>query len=82
VLRFEAFFAAAPSLRANGSRERAPDDRLREAIQCRKEDWIASSQELLAMTATRRVTVNDPRMRKICRDVYQFKTTSRIARSR
>src|SRR5258708_11998003 len=36
-----------PSLRANGSRERAPDDRLREAIQlCRrdKESWIASSR--------------------------------------
>jgi hypothetical protein len=34
----------APSLRANGSRERAPDDRLREAIQePKKEDWIASS---------------------------------------
>jgi hypothetical protein len=30
-----------PSLRANGSRECAPDDRLREAIQTA--DWIASS---------------------------------------
>jgi len=41
-----------PSLRANGSRECAPDDRLREAIQFfSKEDWIASSQALLAMTA-------------------------------
>jgi hypothetical protein len=39
------------SLRANGSRERAPDDRLREAIQSgAKQDWIASSQVLLAMT--------------------------------
>jgi hypothetical protein len=39
------------SLRANGSRECAPDDRLREAIQnATKEDWIASSQALLAMT--------------------------------
>jgi hypothetical protein len=38
------------SLRANGSRERAPDDRLREAIQsAAKQDWIASSQVLLAM---------------------------------
>jgi hypothetical protein len=27
-----------------------PDDRLREAIQLRKKDWIASSQVLLAMT--------------------------------
>jgi hypothetical protein len=32
-----------PSLRATGSRERAPDDRLREAIQGNKKDWIASS---------------------------------------
>jgi hypothetical protein len=32
----------APSLRANGSRERAPDDRLREAIQRSKQskNWI------------------------------------------
>jgi hypothetical protein len=43
-----------PSLRANGSRECAPDDRLREAIQLWRsetESWIASSQGLLAMTA-------------------------------
>jgi hypothetical protein len=34
----------APSLRANGSRERAPDDRLREAIDPSvQEVWIASS---------------------------------------
>src|SRR5260221_12490197 len=40
-----------PSLRANGSRECAPDDRLREAIhRAAKEEWIASSQALLAMT--------------------------------
>jgi hypothetical protein len=40
-----------PSLRANGSRECAPDDRLREAIQnATSKNWIASSQELLAMT--------------------------------
>jgi hypothetical protein len=39
------------SLRASGSRECAPDDRLREAIQkATSKDWIASSQELLAMT--------------------------------
>jgi hypothetical protein len=38
-------------LRANGSRECAPDDRLREAIQePKKKNWIASSQEFLAMT--------------------------------
>jgi len=37
-------------LRANGSRECAPDDRLREAIQKPQADWIASSQVLLAMT--------------------------------
>jgi hypothetical protein len=41
---------ARPSLRANGSRECAPDDRLREAIQSRKKGWIASSLTLLAMT--------------------------------
>src|SRR3954452_10017823 len=41
------------SLRANGSRECAPDDRLREAIQLPspgQESWIASSQTFLAMT--------------------------------
>jgi hypothetical protein len=37
-------------LRATRSRECAPDDRLHEAIQGHKEGWIASSQELLAMT--------------------------------
>jgi hypothetical protein len=37
-------------LRANGARECAPDDRLREAIQKPKQDWIASSLALLAMT--------------------------------
>jgi hypothetical protein len=37
------------SLRANGSRECAPDDRLREAIQePKKKDWIASSFALRA----------------------------------
>jgi len=42
-----------PSLRANGSRECAPDGRLHEAIQlCRaKKEWIASSLALLAMTS-------------------------------
>jgi hypothetical protein len=42
----------ATSLRANGSRECAPDDRLREAIQNLfvTQLWIASSQALLAMT--------------------------------
>jgi hypothetical protein len=39
-----------PSLRANGSRECAPDDRFREAIQNPRADWIASSPTLLAMT--------------------------------
>src|SRR5260370_31427817 len=40
-----------PSLRANGSRECAPDDRLREAIhKAATEEWIASSLALLAMT--------------------------------
>ena len=38
-------------MRANGSRERAPDDRLREAIHlAAKKVWIASSLALLAMT--------------------------------
>jgi hypothetical protein len=39
-------------LRANGSRECAPDDRLREAIQnfTAGAVWIASSLALLAMT--------------------------------
>jgi hypothetical protein len=45
------FKQPAPSLRANGSRERAPDDRLHEAIhRAAKEVWIASSLPLLAMT--------------------------------
>jgi len=39
-----------PSLRANGSRECAPDDGLREAIQGCGQGWIASSPTLLAMT--------------------------------
>jgi hypothetical protein len=39
-------------LQTTGSRECAPDDRLREASQSR-EDWIASSQVLLAMTLLR-----------------------------
>src|SRR5258708_3548250 len=34
------------SLRATGSRERAPDGKLREAIQSREQDWIASSRSL------------------------------------
>jgi hypothetical protein len=39
-------------LRANGSHECAPDDRLREAIHSVvKEEWIASSLSLFAMTA-------------------------------
>jgi hypothetical protein len=51
-------------LRANGSRECAPDDRLREAIQLwarRKESWIASSLSLLAKTVSRprRISVMD-----------------------
>jgi hypothetical protein len=38
-----------PSMRANGSRECAPDDRLCEAIQKSINKWIASSLTLLAM---------------------------------
>jgi hypothetical protein len=40
-----------PSLRANGSRECAPDDKLREAIQLlrsKEESWIASSLSAFA----------------------------------
>src|SRR5258708_39605021 len=49
-------WAPSTSLRANGSRERAPDDRLREVIHAAAERkaWIASSQELLAMTRRQR----------------------------
>src|SRR5438552_18037498 len=44
--------AQEPSLRANGSRECAPDDRVREAIHGRStKEWIASVASLLAMTA-------------------------------
>jgi hypothetical protein len=39
-----------PSWRANGSAQRAADDRLREAIQIVKRiEWIASSLALLAI---------------------------------
>jgi hypothetical protein len=43
-------------LRATRSRERAPDDWLREAIHPagERKEWIASSQVLLAMTMWRR----------------------------
>src|SRR5258708_36467070 len=46
--------ALSTSLRANGSRECAPDDRLREAIHtgAAARLWIASSQVLLAMTGS------------------------------
>src|SRR6476469_1985301 len=48
--------ASAPSLRANGSRERAPDDRLREEIHlAARQVWIASSLSLLAMTNSTRL---------------------------
>jgi len=40
-----------PSLRANGSRERAPDDKLREAIHSHKERVDCFVASLLAMTA-------------------------------
>jgi hypothetical protein len=41
-----------PSLRANGSRTCAPDDRLHEAShRATERRWIALSQTLLAMTA-------------------------------
>jgi len=37
--------------RATGSRERAPDGRFSQAIHGCREDWMASSQELLALTS-------------------------------
>jgi hypothetical protein len=47
-----------PSLRANGSRECAPDDRLREAIHgATKQVSIASSAALLAMTSNKKPAV-------------------------
>jgi hypothetical protein len=54
------------------------EERSDEAIRNGATNWIASSQELLAMTASSApVTVNNP---PTPRGVYQFKTTSRIAR--
>jgi hypothetical protein len=55
MLRRYAATNVSSSLRANRSRERAPDDRLREAIHLTagKKEWIASSQVLLAMTMWR-----------------------------
>jgi hypothetical protein len=57
-----------PSLRANGSRECAPDDRLREAIHgaTRKKEWIASSQVLLAMTAGQAFAISPRVSREVC----------------
>src|SRR5438876_7047566 len=57
-----------PSLRANGSRECAPDDKLREAIHdATTEEWIASSLLLLAMTKTKvREEHNDRFCKGIC----------------
>src|ERR1019366_10056348 len=48
-------------LRANGSRECAPDDRLRDAIQSGAAAWIASSLSLLAMTTSTDVALDQPR---------------------
>jgi hypothetical protein len=41
-----------------GRREALPDDRLREAIQNLEADWIASSQELFAMTEVGQPALN------------------------
>jgi len=47
-------------LRANGSRECAPDDGLREAIhKATKEEWIASSHSLLAMTMEKKAKMTN-----------------------
>jgi hypothetical protein len=48
--------AISPSLRATGSRERAPDDRLREAIQSSKGSLDCFVAALLAMTVDRPYT--------------------------
>jgi hypothetical protein len=42
-----------PSLRTNGSRECATDDKLREAIHraAKKKEWLATSLALLGMTS-------------------------------
>src|SRR6266436_7899607 len=48
-----------PSLRANGSRECAPDDKLREAMHaCRKESMDCFVASLLAMTSKRESTTS------------------------
>jgi hypothetical protein len=53
-------------LRANGSRECAPDGRLREAIhKATKKEWIASSLSLLAMTMEQEVTKRSPDVAKL-----------------
>ena len=72
-------------LRANGSRECAPDDRLREAIHAflNTEQWIASSLSLLAMTKAtmRRASLarlhlsNSPRVFK-----HSFAISPRLSR--
>src|SRR6266403_71597 len=52
ALLIRATLTLSTSLRANGSAQAPPDDRLREAIhRAAKEEWIASSLTLLAMTA-------------------------------
>jgi hypothetical protein len=43
------------SLRATGSRECAPDDKLREEIQNHKKDWMLRGYRLLATTASEAV---------------------------
>jgi len=50
--RTQSYATVSTSLRANGSRECAPDDRLREAIHSRraKAEWICFVASLLAMT--------------------------------
>src|SRR5258706_7100276 len=52
ALLIRATLTLSTSLRANGSAQAPPDDRLREAIhRAAKEEWLASSLTLLAMTA-------------------------------
>ena len=54
------------SLRANGSRECAPDDRLREAIHSRKERLDCFVAALLAMTKGTNSRVNPQQARSTC----------------
>jgi hypothetical protein len=63
-----------PSLRANGSRERAPDDRLREAIQEAEQSLDCFVALLLAMTkgASRKLARQEKLPQRLRRHVRIF----------